>query len=291
MTEDRRFRSATGAAGVRRAYDALVDEYLPDAVRHTIPTSIGPIAALSAGPAHGTPVVLLHGSGATALSWAPTILRLADEYRVHAIDLPGEPGPSSPIRVPFAADQQSKWAGQVLRAVSDRPAIVVGVSIGGWIATALAARYPELVAHLVLQSSSGFGSRRALPLVLAGVLTTLGARGRRAALSYLTGPPASEPRRTPLRRDLDDFALRTFAHFRPRTDPLHEHTSADIEQIRSRVTAVWGARDRMLDARAAAGRLRALLPAASVELREGAGHLIGDQAALTLAQIAAWRSG
>lgn len=287
MTEDRRFRSADGAAELLRMYDALVDEHLPRVARRMIATTIGPVAVLSAGPSDGQPVVLLHGSGATALSWAPTIRRLSDEYRVHAVNLPGEPGPSTATRVPFRAAEQADWSAQVVRAVADRPAAVVGVSIGGWIATALAARNPELVAHLVLQSASGLGPRRVLPLVLAGALTVLGERGRRSALSYLTGPHAAPSERTPMNRDLDAFSLRTFEHFRPRTDPLPEHDSADLQQIRARVSAAYGELDRMLDARAAADRIRNLFPAADVELRTGAGHLIGDQAALTHQQLAA----
>lgn len=285
MIEDRRFHNADGAAELRRIYDALVDEHLPHVVRHDIPTTIGPIAVLSAGPSDGAPVVLLHGSGATALSWAPTIRRLSDEYRVHAVDLPGEPGPSTATRVPFRVDEQADWASQVVGALADRPAAVVGVSIGGWIASALAARNPELVAHLVLQSASGFGPRRMLPLVLAGALASLGERGRRSALSYLTGPHASPSERTPLQRDLDAFALRTFTHFRPRTDPLPEHDSTDLKRIRAQVSAAYGERDRMLDARTAADRIRHLFPAAAVELRSGVGHLIGDQAALTHMQL------
>lgn len=285
MTEDRRFRSAAGAAEVRRSYDLLVGEQLPRVLRHTVETTIGPIAVLSAGARDGTPVVLLHGSGATAISWAPTIRRLSDGFRVHAVDLPGEPGPSTATRVPFRADAQAGWAAEVVRALADRPAIVVGVSIGGWIATALAARNPELLDHLVLQSASGFGPRRLLPLVLAGGLTALGERGRRAALGYLTGPHAPRPDPSALQLDLDAFALRTFAHFRPRTDPLPEHDDRDLERIRARVSAVYGASDRMLDARAAADRIRRRLPAATVELRSGVGHVIGDQAALTYAQL------
>lgn len=289
MNEDRRFRSTDGAVELRRMYDALVDEHLPQAARRTIATTIGPISVLSAGSDDGEPVVLLHGSGATALSWAPTIRRLSDEYRVHAVNLPGEPGPSTATRVPFRAIEQADWSEQVVRAVTDRPTAVVGVSIGGWIATALAARNPDLVAHLVLQSASGFGPRRTLPLVLAGALTVLGERGRRSALAYLTGPHAAPSERTPMQRDLDAFSLRTFEHFRPRTDPLPNHDSSDLQQIRARVSAAYGELDRMLDARAAADRIRHLFPTSVVELRAGAGHLISDQAALTHTQLTVHR--
>ena len=287
MTDDRRFRTDAGASEIRGSYKDLIEKYLPNVVRRTVPTSIGPVSTFSAGPKDGTPVVLLHGSGSTAVSWAPTIMRLSNEYRLHAIDLPGEAGLSTPTRVPFKADAQARWLAEVHRELVDRPSIFVGVSIGGWIATALAAYEPERVSHLVLQSASGFGPRKTLPLVLAGVLSMLGNGGRRQALAYLTGPRPTAKNRSTVQRDLDAFALRTFAHFVPRTDPLPELTDEDLARVRAQVTASFGARDRMLDAGAAAQRIRTVLPTAAIDLRDGVGHLIDDQETLTSEQLSA----
>lgn len=285
MTDNRRFRTAAGENEVRRSYEALIAKHIPDVVRRTVPTSIGPVATLTAGPEDGTPVVLLHGSGATALSWAPALLQLSDEYRLHAIDLPGEAGASAPTRVPFVAEEQARWLAEVHRELVDQPAVFVGVSIGGWIATALAIHEPQRVSRLVLQSASGFGPRKTFPLVLAGVLSMLGDRGRRQALAYLTGPRADAGHRSMMQHDIDAFALRTFGHFVPRTDALPEHKGSDLARIRAQITAAYGAEDRMLDARAAARTLRTTFPTATVDLRERVGHLIDDQATLTRQQL------
>ncbi|KJL22441.1 Carboxylesterase YbfK [Microbacterium oxydans] len=287
MTDNRRFRTAVGENEVRHSYEALIAKHIPDVVRRTVPTSIGPVATLTTGPESGTPVVLLHGSGATALSWAPVLLRLSDQYRLHAIDLPGEAGASTPTRVPFVAEEQARWLAEVHRELVDRPAVFVGVSVGGWIATALAVHEPQRVSRLVLQSASGFGPRKTFPLVLAGVLSMLGDRGRRQALAYLTGPRADAGHRSMMQRDIDAFALRTFAHFVPRTDALPEHDGADLARIRAQITAAYGAEDRMLDASAAARKLRTTFPTATVDLRERVGHLIDDQATLTRQQLSA----
>ena len=206
MTDNRRFRTAAGENEIRHSYEALIAKHIPDVVRRTVRTSIGPVATLTTGPEGGTPVVLLHGSGATALSWAPALLRLSDEYRLHAIDLPGEAGASTPTRVPFVAEEQARWLAEVHRELVDRPAVFVGVSVGGWIATALAVHEPQRVSRLVLQSASGFGPRKTVPLVLAGVLAMLGDRGRRQALAYLTGPRADAGLRSMMQRDIDAFA-------------------------------------------------------------------------------------
>ncbi|MFK4762576.1 alpha/beta fold hydrolase [Microbacterium sp. ZW T5_45] len=283
---DRRFRSDSGALEIHETYETLLQRYLPSAVRHTIATSIGDIATITSGSPDAPPVVLLHGSGSTALSWAPTIQRLTATHRVHAIDLPGEPGQSTPTRIPFVVHDQASWLSEVHRELVGGPAAYVGVSLGGWIATAFAASYPDQVTHLILHSSSGFGPRKIAPLVVAGLLTALGEPGRRRALSYLTGPRKNQEPRTELQAQLDLYALRTFAHFSPRTDALPEHSTEVLQGIRGQLTATFGAKDRMLDAVAAAHRIRAEIPSASVELRPDEGHILSDQPALTYNQLA-----
>ena len=52
-------------------------------------TAMGNLAVARAGHPDAQPVVMLHGLGGTKASFLPTVAALADEYRVHAIDLPG----------------------------------------------------------------------------------------------------------------------------------------------------------------------------------------------------------
>ena len=282
---DRRFRSDSGALEIHETYETLLQRYLPSAVRHTITTSIGDIATITSGSPDAPPVVLLHGSGSTALTWAPTFLLLSATHRVHALDLPGEPGQSTPARVPFTVHDQARWLYEAHQELVGGPAAYIGVSVGGWIATAFAASYPDQVTHLVLHSSSGFGPRKIMPLVAAGLLTALGEPGRRRALSYLTGPQVNNTPRSELQQQLDLYALRTFAHFSPRTDALPEHPTEVLQGIHGRLTATFGARDRMLDAVAAARRIRTEVPSAAVELRPDEGHILSDQPALAYRQL------
>ena len=87
MTDDR-FRSDEGGRAVREEYDRLLSAHLPDVERIVVDGT----HVLSAGPDGAPTVVLLHGSGGTSLNWATEIPLLAQSHRVHALDLPGEPG-------------------------------------------------------------------------------------------------------------------------------------------------------------------------------------------------------
>lgn len=90
--------------------------------------------------------------------WEPQQTALRDELRLLMPDLPGF-GQSRLEECGIGSSVEA--CANCLRA-EDRPAIVVGVSYGGWVAVLLAARYPELVAGLLIS-----GVRPRLPRSLA----------------------------------------------------------------------------------------------------------------------------
>ena len=102
------------------------------------------------GPEDGTPMLLIHGFGASSFHWRSDVNALADEgYRVYAIDLLGFGLSSKPV-IDYSAETWRDQCGAFLREVAGcgvggRKAIVCGNSIGGNCALCVAATYPELV--------------------------------------------------------------------------------------------------------------------------------------------------
>lgn len=122
-------------------------------------------------------VVLIHGSGPGATGWSnfnPNIGALAENFRVLAVDMPGW-GDSSPR--PAAEYRHPEVVVQLLDALGIDKAALVGNSMGGMIALAVAARNPERVSHLITMGpgsgqptlfDAGDGPSEGLKILYAG---------------------------------------------------------------------------------------------------------------------------
>lgn len=98
------------------------------------------------------PQLLVHGLGGSAANWIDVIAPLASQGPVVALDLPGfghtRALPDDRLSVPGHV----RFVRRVLDALDWTTATVHGNSMGGLIATHLAARHPERVERLVLVS-------------------------------------------------------------------------------------------------------------------------------------------
>jgi len=96
-------------------------------------------------------LLLIHGAGMSARSWALQLRGLSANLQVLALDLPGH-GASDPI-AEASVERYVDATHVLLHALDTGPVFVAGHSLGGSVALALAARQPELVKGLVLISS------------------------------------------------------------------------------------------------------------------------------------------
>lgn len=102
--------------------------------------------------AHGAPVIVfLHGAAFTRRMWLPQMEALADEFRVIALDLPGHGAEAGrPFRLGTAVRD-------VVALIDDHApggALLVGLSLGGYVAMAVAAQAPQRTTGLVLSGCS-----------------------------------------------------------------------------------------------------------------------------------------
>lgn len=100
-----------------------------------------------AGPPHAFPIILVHGAAWTRNVWIPQTEALSDEFRVIAIDLPGHGAlRGQPFQLTSALQSVLDSFKQETKA---RP-LIVGLSLGGYVAMACASKHPQDIAGLVL---------------------------------------------------------------------------------------------------------------------------------------------
>ena len=113
-------------------------------------------AYLTAGS--GYPVIFLHGAGAGAVTWYPSIATVSEKFQVIVPDIVGY-GESDKPNAPYDRPYFSKWLKGFLKELKISKAHIVGLSQGGAIALQFTIDNPEMVDKLILVDSAGLGAK------------------------------------------------------------------------------------------------------------------------------------
>jgi pimeloyl-ACP methyl ester carboxylesterase len=104
------------------------------------------------GPPDGPAIVFAHGAVMTRAQWRPQVEQLAEAgYRCITIDLPGH---GALAAQPFTLDAAADLVIDAIDREGAGRAILVGLSLGGYVSMAVAGRSPERVRGLVLAGST-----------------------------------------------------------------------------------------------------------------------------------------
>jgi pimeloyl-ACP methyl ester carboxylesterase len=103
----------------------------------------------------GTPILLIHGFCETSDIWRDMQIQLSSSYQVISIDLPGF-GKSSFNAAIQSLDEIADEISNLLLAKNISQCFVIGHSLGGYIALALARKYPEMLLGFGLFHSTTF---------------------------------------------------------------------------------------------------------------------------------------
>jgi pimeloyl-ACP methyl ester carboxylesterase len=143
---------------------------------------------------HGPPVVLVQGVGVHGDGWLPQVDALAARHRCLWFDNRGM-GESRPLAAPLSVEAMADDARALMAAQGWESAHVVGHSLGGLVALALALGDPRRVRSLSLLCTFSRGAdvtRLSAWMMWVGLRTRLGTRRmrRHAFLRLVMPPPA-----------------------------------------------------------------------------------------------------
>lgn len=202
-------------------------------------------------------IVLMHGYASSIEWWADVAPKLAEETgrKVIAVDLVGHGGSESPLDSDaYGAEGQALAVARALASLKADDVVLVGHSMGGHIATAVAQREPDLVERLVVVDTFGAPGLRDLgPLADATCWPIVG-----SALDRVR--PVDAVTKSSLQAGFAaDFEVPTFA-YRSLKQMIHrgvcDATAGDemnakrpvalqLAQLGKPVKVIWGGRDTL----------------------------------------------
>ena len=144
------------------AYDAVLARWPIPVESVDVPSVYGTTRVHVCGPDRGTPLVLLHGRGATSTVWFRNVAELSRDRRVYALDQLGDAGRSVHDGQPLAgpADLMA-WLDTVLVYLNLDRVHLAGHSYGAWLALSYTLHVPDRVAKLaLLDPTKCFGGYR-----------------------------------------------------------------------------------------------------------------------------------
>ncbi len=229
----------------------------------------GPVRYFRGGA--GPVLVLVHGANDQAGTWARVAPTLAATHRVVIPDLAAH-GESAPADGPLTIADLVAGLASVLRAESaGRPVVLVGNSLGGFLALIHAHRHPADVRLVVAVNGA---IMRGGNTEAAAMLLPRTRNDARRVMDALVSPKA--PR-------VPDFVLDDFVSRAP-ASPLSRLANAPLstfeewllddklDEIATPVVLIWGADDRLIPL-AYAEQARARLPHATLHTIADCGHV------------------
>jgi pimeloyl-ACP methyl ester carboxylesterase len=221
-----------------------------------------------AGPPGAPAIVLVHGSVVSRKIWLPQLRAWSGEYRVVAPDLPGH---GDLAALPFTLDGAVETVHDAIARHAGARAIVVGLSLGGWVSIEHAHRHPETVSALVL-----VGCSRNLTGGLGIYLRTVAGLMRRGLMHQSPERIEEKTRRLfpPSLRDVADEQVRAGIHAEPLADAFAatagKKWTALLQTLDAPILLLNGERDSM--ARRGEAEFLAALPRARAVTIAAAGH-------------------
>lgn len=190
----------------------------------------------------GPTLVFLHGAGDNAGTWAQVAPHFTGDYRVLVLDLPGH-GESALNHGTVGIGVELQGLEEVLDQEANGPVILVGNSMGAFVANLYAYKHPSNVAHLILVD--GGAARHDFEGIS---LTPANREEARKLFSVMRDPSSPQ---TP-GFVLDDFVRRT------RTGALgqlmanradfdsHYFLDGQMSKVTVPVDLLWGESDRLV---------------------------------------------
>jgi pimeloyl-ACP methyl ester carboxylesterase len=265
------FRSPAGRDEIRQACRNLYSRCPVPVESHFIDTGkFGRTHVLIAGNPSGPPLILLHGASNNAASWFDTFSIMAGDFRLYALDIPGQPGLSGEIRPHFTDGSMGEWFENSVHRLNLKQFHLCGRSMGGWISLEYGFRHPESILRMILLAPGGLAVFRKTFLFRVLPWIILGEKGLGKINRMIYGE-------VPVSPEFASFTLLMYRHFRPMFEKVPIFPDELLRNISFPLLYIGGKKDPLLKTCRSATRLRNLTPGAEITILKDTAHAIRGQ--------------
>ena len=236
--------------------------------------TIGTIKTTYLSSGNGEPVIFLHGAGAGAVTWYPTINPISQNFQVFAPDIVGY-GESDKPDAPYDRPYFSKWLKDFLKELKIAKAHIVGLSQGGAIALQFAIDNPEMVHKLVLVDAGGLGAKVGFwPLIGTIWMNSFpSAMANRFNARYILHKPINrDPNHGRYSIAVLKYKGGKNAFKQGRGAAVSKIPEALLKQIKNETLIIWGKEDKLFPVEYGEAAAK-IIPNAKFHLIQHAGHL------------------
>jgi 4,5:9,10-diseco-3-hydroxy-5,9,17-trioxoandrosta-1(10),2-diene-4-oate hydrolase len=251
---------------------ALIDSIDTTVTQSILDVGSVKTAYLSAGS--GQPLILLHGGGAGAVTWYPSIAALSKKFWVIAPDIVGY-GESDKPNADYDKAFFSNWLKDFFLALDIPRAHIVGLSQGGAIALQFVLDNPNMLEKLVLIDSGGFGAKLSFAAFFSMILMNIfptPLSDRLFSRYILFNPKNRDPNHSMYSIDVLKSNGGQNAFKQGQGKAVSEIAKADLNKIRNPTLVVWGENDRLFSIKYGKSAT-AEIPNAEFVSIKNAGHL------------------
>jgi pimeloyl-ACP methyl ester carboxylesterase len=256
------FKTEAGRDKVRAYYNRVLSQF-PFGQQY-VETTLGQTFILTAGQESNPPIILLHGSCSNSAFWFPEIMALSNDFRVYAVDIIGEAGNSEGYRPDLSSDAFAVWMKNVLDALGLEKTILIGNSLGGWMALKFAAAYPECVSKMILIAPAGLAEIR--PQFLRDVDQARQTDGTVPVNHAIVGEQS-------IPKEVLEFMNLIVENYNP-IQYLPAYADEQLQRLNMPVLFIDGENDVIIDAEKSAQRLSRLVPSSVIRLLPNCGHVV-----------------
>ena len=235
----------------------------------------------------GSPVILVHGLGASADIWMHNVETLAAQHRVYVPDLVGF-GRSDKPSVTFTPAYAIQFINDFMNALNIEHASLVGQSLGGGISLLYTLQFPNKVDKLVLVDSAGLGKETIFTLKLMSlpIIGELMSRPSRMQVSLFFKLAVRNP--AVITKDIIETyyeffsqpgaqkfllnVVRSIVNVHGGRKDLLSPILKDLQKITAPTLIIWGKQDRVLPLKHAYFA-REQLPNSSIHILDHCGHI------------------